>query len=57
MGDDVAIFLDISVAGNDTWYPNKFIQSQLLTIGKPADNKAEHFPDLGHTIKNCRNEF
>ena len=51
------IFLDILVADNDTRSPKKFIQSQHLIIVTPADNKAEHFPDLGHAIKNCNNKF
>ena len=51
VGDDVEIFLDISVSDNDTRSPKKFIQTQHQIIRIPADNKAEHFPDLGHTIK------
>ena len=55
VGDDIAIFVDILVADNDTRYPKKFIQSQHQIIGTPADNKVEHFPYLGNTIKNCSN--
>ena len=57
LGDDIAIFVDILVADNDTRSQKKFIQSQHKIIGTPADNKADYFPDLGHTIKNCSNEF
>ena len=56
-GDEIAIFIDVLVADNDTRSQKKFIQSQHKIIGTPADNKAEHFPDLGHTIKNCSNKF
>ena len=51
VGDEIPIFVDVLVADNYTRYPKKFIQSQHQIIGTPADNKAEHFPDLGHTIK------
>ena len=51
MGDDIAIFVDVLVADNDTRSPKKFIQSQHQIIGKPANNKAEHFAELGHKIK------
>ena len=51
LGDNIATFVDILVADNDTSSPKKFIQSQHQVIGKPADNKEETFPDLGHTIK------
>ena len=48
-GDDIAIFVDILVADNDTWSPKKFIHVQHQIIVTPAENKAEPFPDLGHT--------
>ena len=57
VGDDIAIFVDILVADNDTRSPNKFIQSQHQIIGTPANNKAEQFTDLSHTIKNYRDKL
>ena len=57
VGDEIAIFVDILVAENDTRSPKKFIQIQHQFIWTPADNKSEHFPDLGHTIKKCRNKL
>ena len=57
VGDDIAIFVDILVVDNNTRSPNKFIQVQHQIIGIIADNKVEHFPDLGHTIQNCSNNF
>ena len=57
VGDKIANFVYVLVADNDTRSPKKFIQSQHQTIGTPADKKAEHFTDLGHTIKNCRKKF
>ena len=57
MGGDIAIFVDLLVADNDTRSPKKFIQNQHQIIGTPAENKAEQFPDLGHTIKICSNKF
>ena len=56
VGDDFAIFVHVLVAENDTRSPKKLNQSQHEFIVTPADNKAEHFPDLGHTINNCSNE-
>ena len=51
VGDDIAIFKDVLVADNDTRSPKKFMVIQHKIIGTPTDNKAEHFPDLGHKIK------
>ena len=51
VGDEIAIFVNILVADNDTRSPKKFIQSQHQTIFTPADNKTEHFSDLGRTKK------
>ena len=51
MGDDIVIFVDILVSDNDTMSTKKFIHIQHQIIRTPLDNNAEHFPDLGHTIK------
>ena len=57
MGGDIAIFVDILVADNYTRSPKKFIQSRHQIIGTSADNKEEHFPEVGHTIKNLSNKL
>ena len=57
VGNDIAIFVDILVADNNTRYQKKFIQIQHQIIVTPAENKLEHFPYLGHTITSFSNKF
>lgn len=51
------VFIDQVVADNDTSGPNNFIEKQHQILGSVVDNKAEHFPDIGHTVKNSSNEM
>ena len=51
------VFVDQLIADNDTSGPNNFIARQHAILGSVVDNKAEHFPDIGHTVKNSSNEM
>ena len=51
VGNDIAIFVDILAADNNTRSPKKFIHSQHQIIETPADNKAGNFPEFGYTLK------
>lgn len=51
------VFINQVVADNDTSGPNNFIGKQHEILGSVVDNKAEHFPDIGHTVKNNSNEM
>lgn len=52
-----SVFLDVVVADNDTSGPQGLIKGQHDIIGEAADGKAEHHPDLGHTVKASNNEM
>jgi len=56
-GDELAIFCRRISADNDTRAPKNAIQEQVNIIGKAAEDKGEHNPDQGHTVKNANNKF
>jgi hypothetical protein len=51
------VFIDTLVADNDTSGPKNMISTQHDTIGPSADNKGDHRPDLGHTVKGSSNDM
>lgn len=57
IGDDLAIFADITVGDNDVRTPKEFIAEQQRIIGPEVEGIAEHMPDIGHVIKDCSNNF
>ena len=56
-GADTCVFVNTVVADNDTRAPAKFIKRQNEILGPAVNNKAEHVPDLGHSVKCNNNEF
>ena len=54
---DTCTVMSQVIADNDTRGPKNAIKRQNSILGNVADGIAEHFPDLGHVIKNSSNEF
>ena len=54
---DTCVVMSQVIADNDTRGPKNATKRQNGILGNAADGIAEHFPDLGHVIKNSSNEF
>ena len=55
-GEDTAVFVSHLVADNDTRGPNNFMRTQTEIMGPVAGGKAQHVPDVRHSIKGNNNE-